>query len=44
VAELQKASELAQLGAATTVETRDGRATVRMQLPRQAVSLVTLTY
>ena len=44
VAELQKAGELAQLGAATTVATRDGTATVRMQLPRQAVSLVTLTY
>jgi xylan 1,4-beta-xylosidase len=26
------------------LETRDGTATVRMQLPRQAVSLVTLTY
>ena len=44
VAELQKASELAQLGAAAPVATRDGTATVRMQLPRQAVSLVTLTY
>jgi xylan 1,4-beta-xylosidase len=43
VAELQKASELAQVEA-TTVESRDGTATVRMQLPRQAVSLVTLTY
>ncbi len=43
VAELQKASELAQVEA-TTVATQDGAATVRMQLPRQAVSLVTLTY
>jgi len=43
VAELQKASELAQVEA-TTVESRDGTATVRMQLPRQAVSLITLTY
>ncbi|MCS0584750.1 hypothetical protein NX784_24490 [Massilia pinisoli] len=43
VAELQKASELAQVEAAT-VATQDGAATVRMQLPRQAVSLVTLTY
>jgi xylan 1,4-beta-xylosidase len=43
VAELQKASELAQVEA-TTVESRDGTATVRMQLPRQAVSLVTLSY
>jgi len=44
VAELQKASELAELGPASTLETRDGVATIRMQLPRQAVSLVTLTY
>jgi xylan 1,4-beta-xylosidase len=43
VAELQKASELAQVEA-TTVATQDGAAMVRMQLPRQAVSLVTLTY
>ena len=44
VAALQKAGALAELGAATTVATRDGTATVRMQLPRQAVSLVTLSY
>jgi len=44
VAELQKASELAQMDAGSTLETRDGVATIRMQLPRQAVSLVTLTY
>jgi xylan 1,4-beta-xylosidase len=44
VAELQKASELAQLGTAVTLQTPDGKATVRMQLPRQAVSLVTLSY
>jgi len=44
VAELQKASELAELGSPSTLATRDGVATVRMQLPRQAVSLVTLTY
>jgi xylan 1,4-beta-xylosidase len=44
VAELRKAGDLAELGAATTIETRDGTATVRMQLPRQAVSLVTLSY
>lgn len=43
VAELRKASELAQVEAAT-VATQDGTATVTMQLPRQAVSLVTLTY
>jgi xylan 1,4-beta-xylosidase len=44
VAELQKASELAELGPASTLQTKDGTATVSMQLPRQAVSLVTLTY
>jgi xylan 1,4-beta-xylosidase len=44
VAELERASELAQLGAASTLETPGGKATVRMQLPRQAVSLVTLRY
>jgi xylan 1,4-beta-xylosidase len=44
VAELQKAGDLAELGAAKTIETHDGTATVGMQLPRQAVSLVTLSY
>jgi xylan 1,4-beta-xylosidase len=44
VAELQKAGDLAELGAAKTIDTRDGTATVSMQLPRQAVSLVTLSY
>jgi xylan 1,4-beta-xylosidase len=44
VIELQKASELAQLGGTTTLPTRDGKATVQMQLPRQAVSLVILSY
>ena len=44
VAELQKASELAELAPPSTLETRDGTATVRMQLPRQAVSLLLLTY
>jgi xylan 1,4-beta-xylosidase len=41
---LQKASELAQLGAPRKVAVRAGTATVSMQLPRQAVSLVTLSY
>ncbi|MFS2082762.1 hypothetical protein ACCD04_24520 [Telluria sp. Tellsp131] len=44
VADLRKASELAELAPASTLQTTDGTATVRMQLPRQAVSLVTLTY
>jgi xylan 1,4-beta-xylosidase len=44
VAELQKASELAQLGAASTLPTPGGKATVKMQLPRQAVSLLVLEY
>ncbi|WP_332854954.1 GH39 family glycosyl hydrolase [Duganella sp. S19_KUP01_CR8] len=41
---LQQASELAQLSAATTLKTRNGKATLKMQLPRQAVSLVILSY
>ena len=44
VARLQAASELAQLGTATKLKVRGGNAIIRMQLPRQAVSLVTLTY
>ena len=44
VAELQQASELAQVGAAQTLATPGGQTTVRMQLPRQAVSLITLSY
>ncbi|MBP1206212.1 xylan 1,4-beta-xylosidase [Duganella sp. 1411] len=44
IAALKKASELAQVGATTTVKTADGRALVKMQLPRQAVSLLLLTY
>lgn len=44
IAELRKASELAQVGATSTVKTRDGKALVKMQLPRQAVSLVVLSY
>jgi xylan 1,4-beta-xylosidase len=41
---LQQASELAQLNPATTLNTHDGKATLKMQLPRQAVSLVILSY
>jgi xylan 1,4-beta-xylosidase len=44
VIELQKASELAQLGSTATLPTQDGKATVKMQLPRQAVSLIILAY
>ncbi|HEX7982988.1 MAG TPA: hypothetical protein VF616_05690 [Duganella sp.] len=44
IAALQTASELAQVGATTTIKTADGRALVKMQLPRQAVSLLLLTY
>lgn len=44
IAELRKASELAQVGATSTVKTLDGKALVKMQLPRQAVSLVILSY
>jgi len=41
---LQQASELALLNPATTLNTHDGKATLKMQLPRQAVSLVILSY
>ena len=44
IAALKKASELAQVGATTTVKTENGSALVKMQLPRQAVSLLLLTY
>ncbi len=44
IAALQMASELAELGQASTLDTGKGIATIRMQLPRQAVSLVTLSY
>ncbi len=44
VAALQKASELAELGPASTLDTGKGVATIKMQLPRQAVSLITLSY
>jgi xylan 1,4-beta-xylosidase len=44
IAELQRASELAQMGPPAALQTKSGIATVRMQLPRQAVSLITLTY
>jgi xylan 1,4-beta-xylosidase len=42
--QLQQASELAQLGTATALAIHDGQATIQMQLPRQAVSLLTLSY
>jgi xylan 1,4-beta-xylosidase len=44
VAELQTASELQESGTATTLDTPDGKATIKIQLPRQAVSLITLGY
>lgn len=44
VAALQKASGLAQLAEPSTVTVRDGVATLQMQLPRQAVSLLVLSY
>lgn len=44
VAELIKASELAQLEAPASVAVTNRSATIGMQLPRQAVSLITLTY
>jgi len=44
VAELQRASELGATGAPTTLEARDGSAGITLRLPRQAVSLLTLSY
>ena len=44
IAALQQASELALLYAPATLKTPDGHATVKMQLPRQAVSLIVLSY
>ena len=44
VRKLQRASELAEVGRAQKIKVRNGNAIITMQLPRQAVSLVTLTY
>jgi xylan 1,4-beta-xylosidase len=44
VAQLIKASELTQLEKPKTLALRDHSATISMQLPRQAISLVTLSY
>ena len=44
IAELQKASELGEVSAAKEMTVRDGNAIINLQLPRQAVSLITLTY
>lgn len=44
IAALQQASELAEVAPAATLSTQGGNVVIRMQLPRQAVSLVTLAY
>lgn len=44
IGQLQRASELAQMGSAKKLKVRNGNAIISMRLPRQAVSLVTLTY
>lgn len=41
---LQKASELAVMQAPTKLKVKNHQATIKMQLPRQAVSLIKLTY
>ncbi|QYF91718.1 hypothetical protein KY495_12990 [Massilia sp. PAMC28688] len=41
---LQQASELAQLGGQETIKVQNGKALIKMRLPRQAVSLLTITY
>jgi xylan 1,4-beta-xylosidase len=44
VAELEKAGRLQATGTAAPVPVHNGTATVRMQLPRQAVFLLQLTW
>ncbi len=44
IALLEKASRLATLGRPIALKTRNGQASVKMQLPRQGVSLVRLDY
>lgn len=44
IAQLQQASELAEMRPPTRLATKNGTVTVGMQLPRQAVSLITLSY
>jgi len=44
IARLQKVSELAEIGPPRKLTVREGSAIIKMQLPRQAVSLITLTY
>lgn len=44
VEELERASRLAQITPATALQTKKGTAIVKMDLPRQAVSLVILDY
>ena len=43
-AQLEKAGQLAVLGQPETVRVNDGRAEVKFKLPRQAVSLLVLTW
>lgn len=44
IAALEKAGQLATLGAPTTLQVRDRQVVVEMQLPRQAVSFIKLSY
>ena len=43
-AQLEKAGQLATMGATESVQVENGTATIRLQLPRQAVSLVVLEW
>ena len=43
-AQLEKAGQLAALGASETVRVQNGQAVVKLKLPRQAVSLVQVTW
>ncbi len=44
IAALQKDSALAELSAPQTLKVRNGNAIIKMQLPRQGISFITLTY
>jgi xylan 1,4-beta-xylosidase len=41
-AELEKAGQLAAISGVKNIDLKDGKATMKIQLPRQAVSLVVL--
>jgi len=44
IAELEKSSQLATMGRPQTLQVREQQVIVKMQLPRQAVSFIQLSY